>query len=69
MAHSPPLTRFCPKTSLPNRLLLAQSSLAKVSIFALGSLYFGWPTIAVDTHIDRVSNRTKLTMGKDVVRG
>jgi len=28
---------------------------------------FGWPTIAVDTHIFRVSNRTKLAMGKDVV--
>jgi endonuclease-3 len=27
---------------------------------------FGWPTIAVDTHIFRVSNRTKLAMGKDV---
>ncbi|MDC8831620.1 endonuclease III [Alteromonas gilva] len=28
---------------------------------------FGWPTIAVDTHIYRVSNRTKFAMGKDVV--
>ena len=28
---------------------------------------FGWPTIAVDTHIDRVSNRTKFAMGKNVV--
>ena len=28
---------------------------------------FGWPTIAVDTHIDRVSNRTKLAIGKNVV--
>ena len=27
---------------------------------------FGWPTIAVDTHIYRVSNRTKLAMGKSV---
>ena len=27
---------------------------------------FGWPTIAVDTHIDRVSNRTKFAMGKNV---
>lgn len=27
---------------------------------------FGWPTIAVDTHIFRVSNRTKLAMGKNV---
>lgn len=27
---------------------------------------FGWPTIAVDTHIFRVANRTKLAMGKDV---
>lgn len=27
---------------------------------------FGWPTIAVDTHIFRVSNRTKLAVGKDV---
>ena len=25
---------------------------------------FGWPTIAVDTHIYRVSNRTKLAMVK-----
>lgn len=28
---------------------------------------FGWPTIAVDTHIDRVSNRTKFAVGKNVV--
>lgn len=27
---------------------------------------FRWPTIAVDTHIFRVSNRTKLAMGKNV---
>lgn len=27
---------------------------------------FGWHTIAVDTHIYRVSNRTKLAMGKTV---
>ncbi|MUK60645.1 endonuclease III [Aliivibrio fischeri] len=27
---------------------------------------FGWPTIAVDTHIYRVSNRTKFAMGKTV---
>ncbi|WP_354624713.1 endonuclease III [Psychromonas sp. MME2] len=27
---------------------------------------FGWPTIAVDTHIFRVSNRTKLAMGQNV---
>ncbi len=28
---------------------------------------FGEPTIAVDTHIFRVSNRTKIAHGKDVV--
>jgi endonuclease-3 len=28
---------------------------------------FGWPTIAVDTHIFRVSNRTNFAKGKDVV--
>ena len=27
---------------------------------------FGWPTIAVDTHIFRVSNRTKFARGKNV---
>lgn len=27
---------------------------------------FGWPTIAVDTHIFRVSNRTRLAIGKTV---
>ncbi|CAG9001084.1 MAG: Endonuclease III [Candidatus Celerinatantimonas neptuna] len=27
---------------------------------------FGWPTIAVDTHIFRVCNRTKFAMGKNV---
>jgi endonuclease-3 len=32
----------------------------------LSLLSFGWPTIAVDTHIYRVSNRTKLAMGKTV---
>ena len=30
------------------------------------SMAFGWPTIAVDTHIYRVSNRTKFAMGKNV---
>ena len=29
-------------------------------------LSFGWVTIAVDTHIYRVSNRTKFAMGKNV---
>lgn len=29
---------------------------------------FGWPTIAVDTHIFRVSNRTNFAPGKDVVQ-
>ncbi|MBE2894678.1 endonuclease III [Spirabiliibacterium falconis] len=29
---------------------------------------FGWPTIAVDTHIFRVCNRTKFAPGKDVVK-
>ena len=28
---------------------------------------FGHPTIAVDTHIDRVSNRTKIAVGKTVL--
>lgn len=28
---------------------------------------FGWPTIAVDTHIFRVSNRTMLASGKNVL--
>jgi len=28
---------------------------------------FGWPTIAIDTHIFRVANRTKFAMGKNVV--
>ncbi|ORU92491.1 MAG: endonuclease III [Cycloclasticus sp. symbiont of Bathymodiolus heckerae] len=28
---------------------------------------FGFPTIAVDTHIFRVSNRTKIAMGKNVL--
>ncbi len=27
---------------------------------------FGWPTIAVDTHIFRVSNRTRFAVGKNV---
>lgn len=30
------------------------------------SIGFGWPTIAVDTHVFRVSNRTGLAPGKDV---
>lgn len=34
--------------------------------FNLFSLSFGWPTIAVDTHIYLVSNRTTLAMGKTV---
>ncbi len=36
-------------------------------MISLLRLSFGWPTIAVDTHIDRVSNRTKFVMGKNVV--
>ena len=28
---------------------------------------FGWPTIAIDTHIFRVANRTKFAIGKNVV--
>jgi endonuclease-3 len=28
---------------------------------------FGWPTIAVDTHIFRVSNRTGFAVGKNVL--
>ena len=28
---------------------------------------FCWPTIVVDTHIDRVSKHTKFAMGKNVV--
>ena len=32
--------------SQPQRLLIAQSSLAEVSIFVIRSLYFGWPTYA-----------------------
>lgn len=43
------------------------SSAIILSIGQLFCLSFGWPTIAVDTHIFRVSNRTKLAMGKDVV--
>ena len=30
------------------------------------NIAFGWPTIAVDTHIYRVANRTKFAMGKNV---
>ncbi|MCG7530728.1 endonuclease III [Psychrobium sp. MM17-31] len=30
------------------------------------NIAFGWPTIAVDTHIFRVANRTKFAMGKNV---
>lgn len=30
------------------------------------STVFGWPTIAVDTHIFRVSNRTKFANGTNV---
>ena len=38
----------------------------RFSFCYLRSLSFGWNTIAVDTHIYRVSNRTKLAMGKTV---
>ena len=34
--------------------------------FYLSPMSLGWPTIAVDTHIYRVSNRTKFAMGKTV---
>lgn len=30
------------------------------------NIAFGWPTIAVDTHIFRVANRTRFAVGKDV---
>jgi endonuclease III len=40
---------------------------SKICLFVYrNSTIFGWPTIAVDTHIYRVSNRTKLAMGKTV---
>ena len=38
-----------------------------VSIIHLALLSFGWSTIAVDTHIVRVANRTKFAMGKNVM--
>jgi endonuclease-3 len=36
------------------------------TILNCDNTFFSWPTIAVDTHIDRVSNRTKLAPGKNV---
>ena len=36
-------------------------------MISLLRLPFGWQTIAVDPHIDRVSNRTKFALGKNVV--
>lgn len=32
------------------------------------NIIFGWPTIAVDTHIFRVCNRTKFAPGKNVIK-
>ena len=50
------------------RLQLAKNSqLHRRKAKYLAFLSFGWPTIAVDTHIDRVLNRTKFAIGKNVV--
>ena len=38
-----------------------------LSCIKLLLISFGWPTIAVDTHIESVSHRTKFAMGKNVV--
>lgn len=48
-------------------LFYLRCSSGELNQIDLLSLSFGWPTIAVDTHIFRVSNRTKFAMGKDVV--
>ncbi len=39
---------------------------AKSVNFNCRTAIFSWPTITVDTHIFRVSNRTKLAPGKNV---
>ena len=38
----------------------------RVGFINSDTAFFGWPTIAVDTHLDRVSNRTKFAVGKNV---
>ena len=38
----------------------------RVGLINSDTVVFSWPTIAVDTHIDRVSNRTKFAVGKNV---
>jgi endonuclease-3 len=63
------LTLDCPVHALSPYLLLpmAQNShYVRCKTKLLPSIYLGWPTIAVDTHIYRVSNRTKLAIGKTV---
>ena len=47
--------------------LLALPGVARKTANVVLNTAFGQPTIAVDTHIFRVSNRTKIAPGKDVV--
>ncbi|MCR3755856.1 MAG: endonuclease III [Sodalis sp. Psp] len=42
------------------------SGVGRKTANAVLNIAFGWPTIAVDTHIFRVSNRTRFAVGKDV---
>lgn len=49
-----------------NSLPCAKNYLVSLIPLYLLSLSFGWPTIAVDTHIFRMSNRTKFAPGKNV---
>lgn len=44
----------------------ALSSLCRYGTINCHTAIFGWPTIAVDTHIFRVSNRMNFAPGKNV---
>ncbi len=48
-------------------LLMEQTSLVQLDIFYIYLYYPPASPVRVDTHIDRVSNRTKFAMGKNVV--
>lgn len=56
------------KSQIFIKILLIEESKSKNELRNLPWLSFCWPTIAVYTHIDRVSSRTKLTMGKKLMK-
>ena len=54
------------RIALAHAILLALPGVGRKTANVVLNTAFGWPTIAVDTHIFRVSNRTRFAPGKNV---